>query len=70
MTNKVDAVFSGHYHNNSLTTYGKIQLVTTSALGKPLGSAPSGMRIVKVYVDRINHEYFGLEELPDSVNFY
>jgi len=58
---KVDAVFSGHYHNNSISTFGKMQLVTTSALGKPLGKAPSGMRIVKVYSDRIEHEYFGLD---------
>ena len=67
--NKVDAVFSGHYHNNSLSTYGNMQLVTTSALGKPLGKAPSGMRIIKIYSDKIEHEYFGLEELPDSVQF-
>lgn len=66
----VEAVFSGHYHNNNLASYGKTQLVTTSALGKPLGTAPSGLRIVKVYTNRIEHEYFGLEELPDSVNFY
>jgi 3',5'-cyclic AMP phosphodiesterase CpdA len=65
----VDAVFSGHYHNNSLANYGKTQLVTTSAVGKPLGTAPSGMRIVKVYFSRIEHEYFGLEELPDSVKY-
>lgn len=68
--NKVNAVFSGHYHNNSLSTYGNIQLVTTSALGKPLGKAPSGIRIVKIYSDKIEHEYFGLEELPDSVVFH
>jgi len=67
--NKVNAVFSGHYHNNSLSTYGSMQLVTTSALGKPLGKAPSGIRIVKIYSDKIEHEYFGLEELPDSVVF-
>jgi len=65
----VDAVFSGHYHNNSIATYGKIQLVTTSALGKPLGTAPSGLRIVKVYGNRIEHEYFGFEEIPDTVKF-
>jgi 3',5'-cyclic AMP phosphodiesterase CpdA len=68
--NKVNAVFSGHYHNNSLSTYGNMQLVTTSALGKPLGKAPSGIRIVKVYNDRIEHEYFGLDELPDSIQFH
>ena len=68
--NKVEAIFSGHYHNNSLSTYGNIQLVTTSALGKPLGKAPSGMRIVKVYSDRIEHEYYGLDELPESIQFH
>lgn len=68
-SNKVNAVFSGHYHNNSLSTYGSMQLVTTSALGKPLGKAPSGIRIVKVYSDKIEHEYFGLDELPDLVKF-
>ncbi|MCX6334424.1 MAG: metallophosphoesterase [Bacteroidia bacterium] len=67
--NNVEAVFSGHYHNNSLATYGNTQLVTTSAVGKPLGTAPSGMRIVKVYSNRIEHEYFGLEEIPDLVKF-
>jgi len=67
--NKVNALFSGHYHNNSLSTYRNMQLVTTSALGKPLGKAPSGMRIIKVYSDKIEHAYFGLEELPDSVKF-
>ena len=68
--NKVTAVFSGHYHNNSLSNYRNIQLVTTSSLGKPLGKAPSGMRIVKVYTDRIEHGYYGLEELPDSIEFH
>lgn len=68
--NNVEAVFSAHSHNNSLATYGKTQMVTTSAFGKPLGKAPSGFRIVKVYSSRIEHEYFGLEEIPDSVCFY
>ncbi len=67
--NNVAAVFSGHHHNNGFATYGNVQLVTTSALGKPLGAAPSGFRIVKVYSDKIEHEFFGLEELPDSVVF-
>jgi 3',5'-cyclic AMP phosphodiesterase CpdA len=66
----VEAVFSGHYHNNSFSVYGNTRMVTTSALGKPLGSAPSGMRIVRVYSDRIDHDYFGLEEMPDSVKYY
>lgn len=68
--NNVKAIFFGHHHNNGYATYGKMELVTTSALGKPLGNAPSGFRIIKVYNDKIEHEYFGLEELPDSVVFH
>lgn len=65
--NKVEALFTGHYHNNSLAKYGEIQLVTTSALGKPLGKAPSGLRIIKVFSNKIEHEYFGLDSIPDVV---
>jgi 3',5'-cyclic AMP phosphodiesterase CpdA len=67
--NGVEAVFCGHHHNNGLATYRNVELVTTSSLGKPLGKAPSGFRIIKVYTDKIEHEFFGLEELPDSVVF-
>jgi len=68
-TNKVGAVFSGHLHNNATSRYGNIEMVTTSTVGKPLGSAPSGFRIVKVYRDRIEHVYYGLNEIPDSITF-
>ena len=67
--NKVEALFTGHYHNNKLLNYGPIQLVTTSALGKPLGDAPSGFRIVKIYRDKVEHAYFGLDELPAAVKY-
>lgn len=67
--NKVAAVFNGHHHNNGLASYGEVQLVTTSALGKPLGKAPSGMRIIKVYASKIEHEYYGLDELPETIEF-
>jgi serine/threonine-protein phosphatase CPPED1 len=67
--NNVKAVFSGHYHNNNLSTYRNIQLITTSAVGKPLGEAPSGMRIVKIYNNKIEHEYYGLDDTPNSIIF-
>ncbi|GAH76052.1 unnamed protein product, partial [marine sediment metagenome] len=41
----------------------------TSAVGKPLGDAPSGLRIVKVFTDSIEHIYYGLDEIPDSIRF-
>ena len=64
---KVDAIFSGHLHNNRLTEYEGIQLVITSAVGKQLGNSPSGFRIVRIHNDRIEHDYFGLEQVPEKV---
>jgi 3',5'-cyclic AMP phosphodiesterase CpdA len=62
----VRAVFSGHYHRNAHVKDGQIELITTSSLGKPLGKDPVGLRIVKVFADRIEHRYYGYEELPDK----
>ena len=42
----VEAVFSGHYHRNSYGEYNDIKMITTGPVGKPLGSDPSGFRIV------------------------
>ena len=63
----VSAVFAGHLHKNAYGTDGDLQMVTTSAVGYPLGDDPSGFRIVKVIGNRIEHEYFGFEDLPDAV---
>lgn len=65
--NQVSAIFSGHLHNNAQADYEGIQLVSTSAVGKPLANAPSGFRIIKVFPDRIEHDYVGLDEVPVEV---
>ena len=65
----VDAVFAGHLHNNASANYGEMAMITTSAVGKPLANAPSGLRIVKVYSDRIESDYYSLDELPEKVTF-
>jgi hypothetical protein len=44
-----------------------MQTVTTSAVGYPLGDDPSRLRIVKVFGDRIEHHYYGMDEIPDDV---
>ncbi len=66
----VRAVFAGHLHNNALASYGRTELVITSAAGMPLGEAPSGFRVVKVYPDRIEHSYYGLDEVPAKIEFH
>jgi len=63
----VTACFAGHFHRNALGEYQGMEMITTSALGKPVGRDPSGFRIVKVFEDRIDHEYYGLEEVPEEI---
>ena len=60
----VTAVFSGHYHRNAYVEDGDIELITTSSCGKPLGKDPVGLRIVKVFADRIEHRYYGYDQMP------
>jgi 3',5'-cyclic AMP phosphodiesterase CpdA len=63
----VDAVFAGHLHNNGSSKFGNMEMITTSAIGKPLAKAPSGIRIVKVYPDHIESVYYGLDEIPEII---
>ncbi|MBT3199597.1 MAG: hypothetical protein HN350_06735 [Phycisphaerales bacterium] len=63
----VRTVFSGHLHRNNYVKAGDIDLVTTSSTGR--GKDPLGFRIVKVYPDRIDHKYYGFEDLPKKVKF-
>lgn len=55
--NGVVKIFAGHYHNNAITQYDGIEMITTSAVGKQLGKAKSGFRVVTVYKDSIVHRY-------------
>jgi len=66
--NDVAAVFCGHYHKNSYAKDGEMLMITSGPVGRPLGKDPSGIRIVSVFRDRIEHEYYGLDNVPESVN--
>ena len=41
-------------------------MVTSAAVGYPLGDDPSGFRTVRVYEDRIEHEYHALDRVQRS----
>lgn len=60
-------VFCGHYHRNSGGFYKNLEVIVTSAMGGQLGNDQPGMRIVKVYEDRITHEYLSFEDLPENI---
>ena len=65
---RASAVFSGHWHRNRYAADGDMLMVISGPVGFPLGDDPSGLRIVKVYDDRVEHEYFGMGDVPSSVD--
>jgi hypothetical protein len=38
------------------------EMITSGPVGYPLGSDPSGFRMVDVFADRVTHEYIPLPE--------
>jgi serine/threonine-protein phosphatase CPPED1 len=66
---RVSVVFAGHTHKNGYAKSGDMEMVITSAVGRPLGNDPSGIRIVKVYDDSIKSNYYDLDEIPATITF-
>ncbi|XP_054161631.1 serine/threonine-protein phosphatase CPPED1-like [Oppia nitens] len=60
-------VFSGHYHSNAGGMYKDLEQVVTSALGGQLGTDQSGLRVVKVYENSIQHQYYSVDEIPEII---
>jgi len=55
-------IFCGHYHRNAGGKFKDLELITTSAIGCQLGEDKSGIRIVKVTKNNIEHKYYGLDD--------
>lgn len=64
----VNYAFCGHYHRNALARDGKLEIVTTGPVGKPLGNDGSGLRIAIVRDDRIEHRYYQLGQIPNQID--
>jgi 3',5'-cyclic AMP phosphodiesterase CpdA len=58
----VTHAFAGHWHRNSVARDGDFEMVTSGAVGYPLGTDPSGIRLVRVEPSRIVHHYHGLDD--------
>ncbi|MEO8371246.1 MAG: metallophosphoesterase [Candidatus Solibacter sp.] len=60
----VQQVFAGHYHRNEYGKDGDLEMITSGPVGKPLGGAKSGIRIVTVKDGAVTHKYHDLADLP------
>ncbi len=63
----VTAVFAGHYHRNGYNSYKNVKLVATGSVCDSRDIDSPGFRIVKVYSDHIEHEYYGLNTMPETI---
>ncbi|MEX1208085.1 MAG: metallophosphoesterase [Acidimicrobiia bacterium] len=53
---------AGHWHRNNIASYGDLEVVTSGPVGYPLGSDPSGFRLIEITEEgRIAHRYLPLD---------
>ncbi|CAF0824085.1 unnamed protein product [Adineta ricciae] len=60
----VKKIFCGHYHRNAGGSYKSMEQIVTSAIGLQLGVDKSGVRLVRVTEDDIEHQYFATDDIP------
>ena len=56
--------FAGHYHRNAGGWDGEFEMTVTSAIGCQIGDDLSGMRIVRVFENNIDHKYYDFHNFP------
>jgi 3',5'-cyclic AMP phosphodiesterase CpdA len=63
--NGVKWVFAGHQHQNEEARDGDLQVIATGPVGMPLRAAKSGIRVVAVTPEGVNHKYYEFGEIPE-----
>lgn len=63
----VNYVFAGHLHANAVGSHRSLTMVTSGPVGTPLGTSPSGIRIVTISPSTIKHKYYALKKIPLSM---
>jgi Icc-related predicted phosphoesterase len=64
----VTHIFAGHLHRNAEAEDPPLKMITTSAIGRQLGTDSSGMRIVYVRPTGVEYPYYNLGAIPTTVN--
>jgi 3',5'-cyclic AMP phosphodiesterase CpdA len=64
----VSYVFAGHYHRNASGHDGDLQMVTTGAVGVPMGESQSGFRIVRLAPGVVQSQYYDLGSIPRVID--
>jgi len=55
-------------HGNQIARDGSLEVITTCSIGKPLRKEPSGLRIVIVRPSGIEHRYYTMGDIPNTID--
>jgi 3',5'-cyclic AMP phosphodiesterase CpdA len=61
-------VFAGHYHQNAEARTSATEMITTGPVGKPQGTARSGLRVAIVRDEGIEHRYYDFGSVPNRID--
>lgn len=59
-------IFCGHLHRNAEAQDGQTAVITTGAVGKPLGGGKSGIRLIWINGRNVTHRYAEFGNLPND----
>ena len=62
----VSCYVAGHLHDNADARHGDVQYITTSALGRQLGKAQAGVRILRIDSEGVSQCYVAVPDLPST----
>lgn len=65
----VNAVFSGHLHDNAYGKVGDMEMITIGSVGRALGKGFQGVNLVKVYPEWYSSKYIALDKMPQQITF-
>ena len=63
----VGAVISGHNHSSTIAADRTLRMVSSGSVGKPFGDAKSGLAVVTVTADGVDHRFYDFGGLPSRV---
>ena len=55
---KIEYIFTGYLHINLETKYEDTKIISTSAVGVPLGNDPSGYRIIDFENENLSYKFY------------
>ena len=64
----VDYALCGHLHHELIGHDRNLTVLTDGPVSKSFANPPVvGLRIIRVYKDRVEHQFYGLDKVPESV---